>query len=336
MKRIIITIFFTGFALIMQSQSDLNSGLNPFKQFGYTPKIATLSNGKYVESFDDDSIVQIGTVLLNVRSRKIVELFVVEDTSEIKMPPPDVASIWISPDPLFAERPEWTPYNYCQNNPINRVDPSGLLDDWVESANGRIYWDENATSQATTKSGETYLGKNVLVGTHNRGANLNESINSAMFDLYLESNKEGPTATIWGNTVPADVNQYGTMAEGIYPAAHTKYLGHDALLINGGGNIPTVNGNNNPEAWQNFNADGTMKPKSQQMLNGVLFHIGNNKTKSLSLGEIKFSIGCQTGGCGPGSAKTYDNFAKFLVGFKGSYYLRNSYHLEKPYKCNMK
>ena len=63
--------------------------------------------------------------------------------------------------------------------------------DWVEDAHGNIYWDNNATSQATTKSGEKYLGKNVLVGTHNRDVKGNEPLNFARFDLYLESNKNG-------------------------------------------------------------------------------------------------------------------------------------------------
>ncbi|MCA0427273.1 MAG: RHS repeat-associated core domain-containing protein [Bacteroidetes bacterium] len=36
---------------------------------------------------------------------------------------------WISPDPL-ANRREWlSTYNYCQDNPINRIDPTGELDD---------------------------------------------------------------------------------------------------------------------------------------------------------------------------------------------------------------
>ncbi|WP_255424454.1 hypothetical protein [Apibacter sp. HY039] len=31
---------------------------------------------------------------------------------------------------------------------------------WVEKANGNIYWDNNAISQATTKDRESYRGKN--------------------------------------------------------------------------------------------------------------------------------------------------------------------------------
>ena len=67
--------------------------------------------------------------------------------------------VFISRDPLMSEKPWLTPYHYCSNNPVGRVDPSGMFDDWVEKADGTIYWDENATSQETTKSGERYLGK---------------------------------------------------------------------------------------------------------------------------------------------------------------------------------
>ena len=36
-------------------------------------------------------------------------------------------SIWLSVDPLAEERPSMTPYNFVQNNPLNRIDPDGLF-----------------------------------------------------------------------------------------------------------------------------------------------------------------------------------------------------------------
>ena len=68
-------------------------------------------------------------------------------------------SIWLSVDPMSDKYPSTSPYAYCRNNPIILYDPNGMFDDWVEDKNGHVYWDANATSQETTRKGETYLGK---------------------------------------------------------------------------------------------------------------------------------------------------------------------------------
>jgi len=195
-----------------------------------------------------------------------------------------------------------------------------MLEDWVERKNGKIEWDEDVTSakDADLKRGETWLGKNVLVGNHNRDNKLNEPINSARFDLYLESNKSGRSATIYGNTVPSDVSKFGTMAEGLYSAesgsraSYVKKGKEDlAILINGGNDVPTVRGNPNK-----VNSD---------MLDEIFFHKGNPYQKSLrdAIGNPVWSHGCQTSGSGPGSLALHNVFMKEVgTDFKGSYYLR--------------
>ena len=100
---------------------------NPFAEYGYTPKIATLSQGQYNEFFDNDTLVQIGSVLYNTKSKQIVA-FIEADTlySEATLEP-DIVSRWISPDPL-ADHPTQiglTPYHYAGNNPIYWTDPDG-------------------------------------------------------------------------------------------------------------------------------------------------------------------------------------------------------------------
>lgn len=98
---------------------------NPFAEYGYTPKIATLSQGEYNEFFDNDTIVQIGSVLFNTKSKQIVA-FVQTDTlySEATLQP-DIVSRWMSPDPLAAKFPSWSPYNFANNSPIYYIDPDG-------------------------------------------------------------------------------------------------------------------------------------------------------------------------------------------------------------------
>jgi hypothetical protein len=100
---------------------------NPFAKYGYTPKIATLSQGQFNESFDNDTIVQIGSVLFNTKSKQIVA-FVEYDTlySEATLEP-DIVSRWLSPDPLAAHPNQigMSPYSAMWNNPIQWNDPDG-------------------------------------------------------------------------------------------------------------------------------------------------------------------------------------------------------------------
>ncbi|MFW6327940.1 MAG: hypothetical protein ACOC2F_06465, partial [Bacteroidota bacterium] len=140
------------------------------------------------------------------------------------------------------------------------------------------------------------------------------------------SNKEGPSATIMGNTVPADTKLQGTLSEGIYNLEFKKYKGDPAFLIEKGTGLPTVNGNPNNKA--NYYADGTLKPISEHIIDGIYFHKGNKGQERLwyikDNGEKGFiSEGCQTGPNGYNSLPRYLQFMKNIdESFKGKYYLR--------------
>jgi RHS repeat-associated protein len=59
----------------------------------------------------------------------------------------DYLSIWLSTDPHADNYPHLSPYNYCSNNPIMKIDPDGK-DEWeLNSETGKISWisdkDEN-------------------------------------------------------------------------------------------------------------------------------------------------------------------------------------------------
>jgi RHS repeat-associated protein len=83
---------------------------------------------------------------------------------------------FLTPDPLAEKCPWINPYAYCGNNPINRVDPTGM--DWVVSKaqyeyEGQTYdyshyqWMDDVTADSELPDGYQYVGaKNDDILTH--------------------------------------------------------------------------------------------------------------------------------------------------------------------------
>lgn len=106
---------------------------NPFKKYGYTPKIATLSKGKYLEWHDLDSIVIIGSVYFNTKTKKVIDFVERDMTNPDAQPLSDIRGRWLSPDPLAEEFPDWSPYNFVYNNPLRFSDPTGMAgEDFID------------------------------------------------------------------------------------------------------------------------------------------------------------------------------------------------------------
>ena len=138
--------------------------------------MATLSKGKCLKVHDLNSIVTIGSVRYHVDKNQIVGTIVIDTTDMYARPIGDTPSRWLSPDPLSEEFTSWSPYTFVFNSPMRFIDPDGMApDDFVKRKDGSIYWDNNANSQATTKSGETYLGKTLTF-------NFNSYINGKAWD----------------------------------------------------------------------------------------------------------------------------------------------------------
>lgn len=103
--------------------SHLVNAQDIFKKYGFDKEPLTLSNGRYNEFFKNEKVVQIGTVLLNTETNKVIA-FVDEENIENKYPS-EYSSRWLSIDPLAAKYPQNSPYIYVSNNPINAIDPDG-------------------------------------------------------------------------------------------------------------------------------------------------------------------------------------------------------------------
>ena len=110
MKKISL---FIGIACMLCSQ--LNAQ-DIFKQHGFSKESLTLSDGRYKEFFNNDEVVQIGTVLLNTKTNKVVA-FVEEDTVKTSYLA-EFSSRWLSIDPLVRKYPQISPYVYVANSTL--------------------------------------------------------------------------------------------------------------------------------------------------------------------------------------------------------------------------
>jgi hypothetical protein len=69
-----------------------------FKQHGYDRETLTLSKGRYKETFINENVMQIGTVLIDTRTDKVVR-FLEEDATELAYKAENT-SRFLTPDPL--------------------------------------------------------------------------------------------------------------------------------------------------------------------------------------------------------------------------------------------
>ncbi|MFZ6663663.1 RHS repeat domain-containing protein [Peijinzhouia sedimentorum] len=63
---------------------------------------------------------------------------------------------WHVVDPMADQAPDWTPYRYGFNNPINYTDPTGLFEDWFQDEDGNIQWFDNSSEEFSDTAGKSW------------------------------------------------------------------------------------------------------------------------------------------------------------------------------------
>ena len=113
----------------------------------------------------------------------------------------DVAGVpmWTSVDPLAEKNPNMTPYHFCHDNPVNRIDPDGMDDHFDEKGN---FIERTKTgSEVMIMSGDKY--KNITEVDFSNNKNAVENIGRH----YLSKADQGEfnlTASNTGGDIPPD------------------------------------------------------------------------------------------------------------------------------------
>ena len=198
---------------------------------------------------------------------------------------------WQVVDPMGELRISNSGYSYVGNNPVNKVDLDGMLDDWVEDVNKKIYWDPKAVSQATTKQGETYLGKAVVLfkgsldetlgskskgdfgydGKHTTG--YIDGVGSKTADVIVYGpNGENDIKHYIGFTMTSNFDKFGAIADGDYDVTYRNPGKSGSLksnyAINNTSPVDCLDGVNRSPIQYN--------PYSPTQKNGVYIHRTNN------------------------------------------------------------
>lgn len=98
---------------------------NPFGKADST-KVLTLSNGRYVEFFENDTLRQIGSVVMNTVTKKIEYIIPEDDLEKIRVARRDKeVSRFLSLDPLQKSYPWNSPYAFSENRVIDCIELEG-------------------------------------------------------------------------------------------------------------------------------------------------------------------------------------------------------------------
>ena len=205
---------------------------NPFAKFGYKAKVATLSKGKYLEVHDLDSIVTIGSVLFHVDRKEIVG-FIEPDTinGEYARPVGDIASRWLSPDPLAEEFPSWSPYTFVFNSPLKFTDPTGMapvLADFEPTKEGHLRVEKGDTAEklkkeyglVVTDKNFKFKEGNIIVLDNNVTRGIAKSKGGSVDDI---NNGKAKFDVKNDNYICDECAQMANAGEELTPANATKY-----------------------------------------------------------------------------------------------------------------
>ncbi len=126
MKKVffIITLFLCNIAIFAQEND------NPYSMFGYEPKISDVNYSDTAQFclYNTDTTALVQTLVFNFERGKV---FLYNANEQVLTTLPiskETIARFNTIDPLAEKYPHISPYAFCGNNPVNRIDPDGR--DW--------------------------------------------------------------------------------------------------------------------------------------------------------------------------------------------------------------
>ncbi|MEM8524985.1 MAG: hypothetical protein AAGG68_10095 [Bacteroidota bacterium] len=122
MKKQLLHLLLLFFCLPVLAQ---HQTIQPYEELGIEVEVLTLSDGKYQEMIPNDTLVRMGSVLFNHITGEVASVVVEDTIHEEYGLKADVASRFLSRDPLARDFPFYTPYQFAGNMPIEAIDLEG-------------------------------------------------------------------------------------------------------------------------------------------------------------------------------------------------------------------
>lgn len=114
-----------------------NAQDNPYEVFGHKSKVEYKTQlYEYLVVKNSDTTAIIRSIAFNLESGAVLMLNEKDSILSINKLEPNNILRFIGVDPMAHKRSWVNPYNFVQNNPLNRVDPTGALDAPIYGTDG--------------------------------------------------------------------------------------------------------------------------------------------------------------------------------------------------------